>query len=87
MLSRIENAKVEAALAVLAEARDNASKAAQQTKGVQLALRVLRGHVPDKWLTHFWEDAGGDHEIGRSQSLNATYNGIVRALVAGGRFR
>lgn len=63
-MDRIEHARIEAALAVLAEARDNAKHAKQQTKGVQLALRVLRGHVPDNWLTHFWEDAGGEHEIG-----------------------
>lgn len=85
-MDRIEHAKIEAALAVLAEARDNAKHATQQTKGVQLALRVLRGHVDDKWLKLFWETAAGDNEIGRSQSLNATYNGIERALVAGGRF-
>jgi hypothetical protein len=48
---------------------------------VRLALRVLWPHCPEKWpLTQFWEGAQGSHDIGRSQSMTASFNGIVRQL-------
>lgn len=50
------------------------------TRGVALALWVLRGHCPDEWLVAFWDAAGSDHEIGRSQGMHAAYNGIVRQV-------
>ena len=50
-----------------------AIKGKVQTRGVALALWVLRGRYPDQWLVAFWEPAGSDHEIGRSQGLHATY--------------
>jgi hypothetical protein len=43
-------------------------------------LWVLRGHCPDEWLLAFWDAAGAEHPIGRSQSLHASYNGIVRRV-------
>ncbi len=66
------------ALDVLREA--TASKSKIQTRGVALALWVLRGRCPDDWLVAFWDAAGSDHEIGRSQGLHAAYNGIVRQV-------
>ena len=36
--------------------------------------------VADDWLVSFWEAAGSNHEIGRSQGLHATCNGIVRQI-------
>ena len=55
-----------------------------QTRGVALALWVLRGRCPDDWLVAFWDSAGSDHEIGRSQGLHAAFNGIVRQVLANG---
>ena len=66
------------ALNVLREATTMRGKV--QTRGVALALWVLRGRCPNEWLVAFWEAAGSDHEIGRSQGLHAAYNGIVRQI-------
>ncbi|WEK45242.1 MAG: hypothetical protein P0Y56_09350 [Candidatus Andeanibacterium colombiense] len=69
---------IDRALDVLREA--TAEKGKVQTRGVGLALWVLRSRCPDEWLVAFWEAAGSDHEIGRSQGLHAAYNGIVRQI-------
>lgn len=69
---------VERALNVLREAAGATGKV--QTRGVALALWVLRGRCPDEWLIAFWEAAGSDHELGRSQGMHAAYNGIVRQV-------
>ena len=69
---------IERALNVLREATGSQGKA--QTRGVALALWVLRGRCADNWLIAFWEAAGSDHDIGRSQGMHAAYNGIVRRL-------
>jgi hypothetical protein len=73
---------IERALNVLREAA--AVKGKGQTRGVALALWVLRGRCPDEWLVAFWEAAGSEHEIGRSQALHAAYNGIVRQIRTSG---
>jgi hypothetical protein len=73
-----EKGTIERALNVLREA--SAANCKVQNKGVALALWVLRGYCSDDWLIAFWDAAGGDHEIGRSQSLHACYNGIVRQV-------
>jgi hypothetical protein len=70
------------ALNVLREA--TASKDKMQTRGVALALWVLRERCPDDWLVAFWDAAGSDHEIGRSQGLHAAYNCIVRQVRTSG---
>ncbi|WP_394437603.1 hypothetical protein [Sphingobium naphthae] len=70
------------ALDVLREAA--AMKSQARTRGVALALWVLRGHCPDEWLVAFWDAAGSDHEIGRSQGMHAAYNGIVRQVRTSG---
>ncbi|MCW1432102.1 hypothetical protein [Novosphingobium sp. JCM 18896] len=72
------NGTIERALNVLREAA--AEKGTVQTRGVALALWVLRGRCPDDWLVSFWEAAGSEHDIGRSQGLHAAYNGIVRQV-------
>lgn len=69
---------VERALNVLREATAASDKS--QTRGVALALWVLRGVCSDGWLISFWEAAGSDHQIGRSQGMHAAYNGIVREI-------
>ena len=66
------------ALDVLREAA--AMKDQARTRGVALALWVLRGHCPNEWLVAFWDAAGSVHEIGRSQGMHAAYNGIVRQV-------
>lgn len=71
------------ALNVLREAA--AAKEKAQTRGVALALWDLRAWCGDAWLLLFWEAAGSDHDIGRSQGLHAAYNGIVRQLRIAGR--
>jgi len=73
---------VERALDVLREAA--ATRLKMQTRGVALALWVLRTRCPDEWLVAFWDAAGSDHDIGRSQGLHAAYNGIVRQVRANG---
>lgn len=76
---------VERALKVLHEAMT--AEHVVQTRGVALALWVLRGRCPDDWLTMFWEAAGNPHEVGRSQNMTAAYQGIVRRLrIAGYHF-
>nr|WP_047166858.1 hypothetical protein [Sphingomonas sp. Y57] len=69
---------IKRALNVLREA--TAAKEKAQSRGVALALWDLRPWCPDDWLVAFWEAAGSDHDIGRSQGLHAAYNGIVRQL-------
>jgi len=77
---------IERALNVLREA--TSAKTSCQTLGVALALWVLRSNCPDEWLKQFWDAAGSDHDIGRSQGLHAAYNGIVRQVRGGtGRMR
>jgi hypothetical protein len=75
----------ERALDVLREAA--AAKHKSQNIGVRLALWALRGRCPDGWLVAFWEAAGSDHDIGRSQGLHAAYNGIVRQVRQNPRHR
>ena len=70
------------ALNVLREA--TAAQGRTQTRGVALALWDLRPWCPDEWLVSFWEAAGSDHEIGRSQGVHAAYNGIVRQIRSNG---
>lgn len=70
------------ALNVLREAA--AAREQMQTRGVALALWDLRQWCPDDWLVAFWEAAGSEHHIGRSQGLHAAYNGIVRQVRTSG---
>lgn len=76
-----EPGTIERALNVLREA--TAAKAPTQTRGVALALWVLRSNCPDDWLIAFWDAAGSEHDIGRSQGLHAAFNGIVRQVRGG----
>lgn len=76
---------IERAIDVLREAAAQREK--MQTRGVALALWVLRSRCPDEWLVAFWEAAGSDHEIGRSQGLHAAFNGIVRQVRSQGVYK
>jgi hypothetical protein len=73
-----EDGTILRALAVLEEACS--ATAPVQTRAVRLALWVLRGKCPREWLVAFWDAAGTEHAIGRSQALHASYNGIVRRV-------
>jgi hypothetical protein len=43
--------------------------------------------LPQRWpLVMFWEGAQQDNEIGRSQSVTASFNGIVRQLRRSGAY-
>jgi hypothetical protein len=72
---------IERALDVLREATGTRGK--MQTRGVRLALFVLRQRCPDDTLKWFWEAAGTDNDIGRSQNMHAAFNRIVRLVSAG----
>lgn len=80
-----ESGLIERAVEVLRESMQAGGEEQQQTRAVRLALWALRRHCPSDWLKQFWNAAGGKDAIGRSQSLGAAYNGIVRQLRAGGR--
>lgn len=57
------------------------------TVPVRLALRCLWAHCPERWpLVMFWEGAQQGNEIGRSQSVTASFNGIVRQLRRSGAY-
>lgn len=58
---------------------DQTSAGRVDTASVRLALRCLWAHCPECWpLVMFWEGAMQENEIGRSQSVTASFNGIVR---------
>lgn len=77
-MNRGDSGAVERALGVLREAM--LARDPCRTRGVALALWVLRGRCPDEWLVAFWDAAGTDDEIARSQGLHAAYNGIARRV-------
>jgi hypothetical protein len=64
---------IERALHVLSEAAVNREKV--QTRGVALALWVLRGRCPDEWLISFWEAAAFEHISDRNGDATLT-NGM-----------
>lgn len=65
------------ALAVLRAAVARSHEAKQTGPDVRLALKALRFvGIPTADIRYFWESCGVDHEIGRSQSMNAALNRI-----------
>lgn len=83
VMDRVESERIERALDVLREAAALGGQITQRTLGVRLALWVLRRHCSDDWLKQYWDAAGSQEAIGRSQGLHAAYNGIVRQLKRG----
>jgi len=54
----------------------------------RLALRRLWAHCPEHWpLVQFWEGRRGGHDFGRSQSMMASFDGIIRQLRRSGAWR
>lgn len=78
---------VDLAVQILRSTLDQTSSGRVDTVAVRLALRCLWGHCPERWpLVTFWEGARQDNEIGRSQSVTASFNGIVRQLRRSGAY-
>lgn len=78
---------VELAVQILRSTLDQTSAGRVDNVPVRLALRCLWVHCPERWpLVMFWEGAMQDNEIGRSQSVTASFNGIVRQLRQSGAY-
>ncbi len=78
---------VDLAVQILRSTLDQASQGRVDTVPVRLALRCLWAHCPERWpLVTFWEGAQQENEIGRSQSVTASFNGIVRQLRRSGAY-
>jgi hypothetical protein len=81
MLTKHQRITVELAVRVLRNTLRIAGKERVDTVPVRLALRCLLPHCPERWpLTSFWEAAGQERELNRSQGVTAAFNGIVRQL-------
>jgi hypothetical protein len=51
----------------------------REAAGAANSAAVPVDPLPERWpLVMFWEGAQQDNEIGRSQSVTASFNGIVR---------
>lgn len=86
-LSRQDSETIRLALEVLSGAFDRAAKTHVKSVDVQLALRCLLPHCPENWpLVQFWDSAGQENDIGRSQGVTASYNGICVQLKKAGRY-
>jgi hypothetical protein len=72
---------VDLAVTVLREVAEAPAKEQRPSTAIRLALRVLLPHCPERWpLTQFWDGIHGTHEIGRAQTVTASFNGIVHQL-------
>jgi hypothetical protein len=75
------------AVQILRATLDQTSAGRVDTVAVRLALQCLWTHCPERWpLVMFWDGAQQDNEIGRSQSVTASFNGIVRQLHRSGAY-
>jgi len=78
---------VDLAVQVLRGTLSDTANGRVDTPAVRLALRCLWHHCPERWpLVMFWEGAQQDNEIGRSRSVTASFNGIVRQLRRSGAY-
>lgn len=78
---------VDLAVQILRSTLDQTSAGRVDTVPVRLALRCLWAHCPERWLLMmFWEGAMQENEIGRSQSVTASFNGIVKQLRRSGAY-
>jgi hypothetical protein len=76
---------VDLAVTVLREVAEAPAKEQRPSTAIRLALRVLLPHCPERWpLTQFWDGINGTHEIGRAQTVTASFNGIVKQLERSG---
>jgi hypothetical protein len=80
-MQRQQRITVELAVQILRSAMMAGRQIEEADAPVRLALRCLWPHCPERWpLVQFWEGGQGSHDIGRSQSMTASFNGIVRQL-------
>lgn len=87
-MGRHERVIIELSVAVLRHGVTQCGNARVDTPAVRLALRCLLPHCRERWpLVSYWEGAGGDHELGRAQTVTAAFNGIVRQLRQSGAWR
>ena len=87
-MTRNEQAAVALAVQVLQEVEASPAKEQRPSTAVRLALRVLLPHCSETWpLTQFWDGINGTHEIGRAQTVTASFNGIVHQLERSGAHR
>jgi hypothetical protein len=78
---------VDLAVQILRATLEQTEHGRVDTVPVRLALRCLWTHCPERWpLVMFWEGARQDNQIGRSQSVTASFNGIVRQLRRSGAY-
>ena len=83
-----DKATIDLAVQILRAAVDTSRNAKVDTLPVRLALRVLLPHCPERWpLVNLWESAGQENDIGRSQGVNAAFNGVVLQLGKSGAWR
>jgi hypothetical protein len=84
-MTNYERSLVQLAVTVLREAAEAPAKEQRPSTALRLALRVLLPHCPERWpLTQFWDGINGTHEIGRAQTVTASFNGIVHQLERSG---
>jgi hypothetical protein len=80
-MQRQQRITVELAVQILRSAMTSGKQINETDIPVRLALRCLWPHCPERWpLVQFWEGGQGSQDIGRSQSMTASFNGIVRQL-------
>lgn len=78
---------VDLAVEILRSTLDQTSAGRVNIMPVRLTLRCLWAHCPEHWpLVMFLEGAQQDNEIGRSQSVTASFNRIVRQLQRSGAY-
>ncbi|MEN2747076.1 hypothetical protein [Sphingomonas sp. T9W2] len=87
-MGRHERVIIELAVAVLRHGVTQCGEERVDTHAVRLALRCLLPHCRERWpLVSYWEGAGGEHELGRAQTVTAAFNGIVRQLRQSGAWK
>lgn len=87
-MKRNERVIVELAVAILRHGVNQCGNTRIDTPAIRLALRCLLPHCRERWpLVSYWEGAGGEHELGRAQTVTAAFNGIVRQLRQSGAWR
>ena len=80
-MQRQQRITVELSVQILRRAMASGDRIDPASAPIRLALRCLWPYCPERWpLVQFWEGGQGTHDIGRSQSMTASFNGIIRQL-------
>ncbi|PZT95540.1 MAG: hypothetical protein DI625_02045 [Sphingomonas sp.] len=84
-MRRHERIIIGLAVDILRAGMTDCGKGRVDTPSVRLALRCLMPYCRERWpLISYWDGAKGDNEIGRAQTVTASFNGIIRQLRASG---